>query len=852
MGMKFLSRYEPSDAFVAKIADSEVVAAAAEEARAREGKKLSSATDGRKTERVNVPKLQDATFAGTKRSGEASLFLVEGDSARTFAMAGLGALGHDRYGVFPLRGVLLNTREATVKQLIENEEVKHLKTILGLREGHTHAGGEGLRYGSVIALTDADADGTHIRGLILNFIHHKWPALAASGFVRVLQTPVVRATRGSEVVDFVNLAEVNHWAATDAARGFKLRYYKGLGSWTPADAKKLLKDARPIRFVAAPGEQGVAAAQEAIELAFAKDKKEDRKSLILLNVASPPVPDYSRDMTIPDYVRRDWVNFAMYNVERSIPSVLDGLKTSQRKVLWTVIKKNHLTAAQLVKVPVLCGEVMSFTQYLHGEASLNGAIVNMAQDFVGATNLNLLYPNGMFGTRIKNGADASAPRYITTYGTPLLRFVFRAEDDDLYALAKEEGDDVEPVAMWPVLPTLLLTGAAAIATGFSTYVPAFAPADVLANVRRAIAGEPLQSMAPFYRGFEGKIAPDGKGGWTATGVVVRGAGAGQWVVTELPVGQRAPSFNDYDEWLKSDKCAADCEKNLSTDTHARFLVCFPPDAQPADEAAAVAALKLTCGITTTNMHAFAPDGRIKKYASAEEIIEEWVPWRLARYEARRLRLIANSEAQLVKTTNTLRFVEAVIARQIVVQDHEETPLCALLEARRARGPARPLWTRGFLERARSCVQHARVWIERCTRRLAGRSTAGGAQRRRAHCQLRLRAPHTAGWRLRQGEGRLRLPARAADAHVHARPRGAAAARGGRRAGGAGRGGDRRQDRQIACWRLPLHQAHEERLGAAVSGHRFPVRGPAGTHIVARAARTDSPLVSRQRGRRRGG
>lgn len=551
-------------------------------------------------------------------------------------------------------------------------------------------------------LTDADADGSHIRGLVLNFLHFKWPELAASGFVRVIQTPVVRATRGATVRDFVSLHSVREWIASGGASHFHLKYYKGLGTWTHADAKHLLRAARPVRFVAgAPP----ADADAAMELGFAKGKEDARKEWIVANMAAPPTPDYEcAEMTIPKFVHTDLVNFSIYSVERSLPSVMDGQKVSQRKVLWTVIKKGHLSKVRMrgsggwgagdrslarssdacararaqtreSKVAALSGEVTSFTAYLHGEASLNATIINMAQDYVGAANFNLLHPNGNFGSRLDNGKDAASARYVNTYGVAALRALLRPEDDDLLPLKQEEGEAVEPVAFWPVLPVLLLNGSLAIGTGFSTNIPMYDPREVMRRVRGVLesTGESFEPLQPSFRGFRGAVTPAGQGKWNVTGVAV--GGGAEWTVTELPPTW---SFNKYAEWLTGEKSPAELLENRCTEADAHFRVRFGEP--PADAAAAAEALQLTTKVAATNMYAFAPDGSLRKYASAEDILGEWVPWRLERYEERHAHLVAAAEAALVVKTNTLRFVEAVVARELCVQDHAEAALCALLDA----------------------------------------------------------------------------------------------------------------------------------------------------------------------------
>lgn len=240
--------------------------------------------------------------------------------------------------------------------------MKHLKTILGLREGSAHVGGAGLRYGCVVVLTDSDADGSHIRGLVINFLHAKWPELAKSGFVKILQTPIVRATKGQQVRDFVHLSALNAWAATPAAQGWRLKYFKGLGTWDAAAAKKLLKNSRSTLV-----NDDDSGADTAMTLAFDKKHADNRKRWILDNVAEPPMPDYSSPkMSISKFVNTDLVNYAVYDVQRTIPSVLDGQKTGQRKVLFTVFSRGYMSQAKEIKVSVFS---VSFFQCFQCECS---------------------------------------------------------------------------------------------------------------------------------------------------------------------------------------------------------------------------------------------------------------------------------------------------------------------------------------------------------------------------------------------------------------------------------------------------------------------------------------------------
>lgn len=184
------------------------------------------------TKLKGVSKLEDANDAGTKNSVNCTLILTEGDSAKSLAVSGLGVVGRDKYGVFPLRGKLLNVREATHKQIVENAEINNLIKILGLQYKKKYENADDLktlRYGKLMIMTDQDQDGSHIKGLIINFIHHNWPSLLRLSFLEEFITPIVKATKGKEELSFYSLPEFEDWKkATDNSHLYRTKYYKGV------------------------------------------------------------------------------------------------------------------------------------------------------------------------------------------------------------------------------------------------------------------------------------------------------------------------------------------------------------------------------------------------------------------------------------------------------------------------------------------------------------------------------------------------------------------------------------------------------------------------------------------------
>ncbi|CAG8482548.1 2580_t:CDS:10 [Diversispora eburnea] len=356
-------------------------------------------TDGAKKSKVTtIDKLSDAKNAGTRKSAECTLILTEGDSAKTLAVAGLSSVGRDNYGVFPLKGKLLNVREASTTQILKNEEIQSIKKILGLQHDKTYTSAKDLRYGHLMIMTDQDHDGSHIKGLIINFLDHFYPSLMKiPGFLKEFITPIVRCTntRTKRKLSFFTLPEYENWKkVNDDGKGWDIKYYKGLGTSSPAEAKE---------YFAA------------------------------INLHMKPFREVQEG-------ERELIDMAFNNI-RSIPSMLDGLKPGQRKVLFGCFKRK---LNKEIKVIQLAGYVSEHSAYHHGEASLHSTIITMANNFIGSNNLNLLEPSGQFGSRIQGGKDSASARYINTRLNPLTRLVFSPHDDGLLNYLNDDGSSIEP------------------------------------------------------------------------------------------------------------------------------------------------------------------------------------------------------------------------------------------------------------------------------------------------------------------------------------------------------------------------------------------------------------------------
>ena len=602
---------------------------------------------GKKVKKLVINKLSDANNAGGSKSHLCTLILTEGDSAKTLAISGLSVVGRDNYGVFPLKGKLLNVRDATALKITSNEEISNIVKILGLRVGKK-AKIEDMRYGKLLIMADQDHDGSHIKGLIINFIHKFWPELLeGNDFMEEFITPIIKATKGKISKSFFTMPEYLKWKKTNT-KGWKIKYYKGLGTSTAKEAKEYFKnmDIHKLKF------DHDSTTDDKIDLAFNKKRADERKDWIS-SIDKDEFIENIKSVTYTDFVNKELVLFSEADCIRSIPSVVDGFKPGQRKILFSCFKRNLKNE---IKVAQLAGYVSENSAYHHGEVSLMGTIVAMAQDFVGSNNINFLHPGGQFGTRILGGKDSASPRYIFTRLTDDARKYFKEEDDGILEYLNDDGQSVEPIYYVPTIPMVLVNGAEGIGTGWSTGVPQFNPKDIIKCIKAKLNNKPMPKISPWYKGFNGKITPT-KTGFQSHGIAIKENGKTR--ITELPIKKWTETFknslSDYDY------------VDHSGDTHVDFVINgdYP---EPA--------FKL-CGYG--NMHLFDKNGKIKKYSSPHEIIDDFYEVRLEYYTKRKIHMIKSIKSDLLKLTNEERFILMVVDNKLQVMKKKKDILVKELE-----------------------------------------------------------------------------------------------------------------------------------------------------------------------------
>jgi DNA topoisomerase-2 len=715
----FGSTCKVSDDFIEKLAKMGVMDAACALTEVKENK-AAKKTDGTKTRTIRgIPKLIDANYAGTEKSAQCTIIFCEGDSAKAGIVSGLSREDRNLIGVYPMKGKMMNTRGEAVKKIAENNEITEIKQILGLEVGRKYTPDDvkyRLRYGKVLFMTDQDLDGSHIKGLGINLFQNEWASLTEiPGFIGFMNTPILKAKKGTQEKVFYSEGEYRAWkeatesmeggggaAHTQPSSGWTTKYYKGLGTSTGKEFKEYFEHKKIVDFTHS-GE----ACDNAIDMVFNKKRADDRKTWLATYSRDRYLDTLQPSVTYEKFINDEMIHFSKYDCDRSIPNLMDGLKISLRKILFSAFKKNLKTE---IKVAQFSGYVSEHSGYHHGEASLNAAIVGMAQNFVGSNNINLFEPNGQFGSRLQAGADSASERYIFTQLNKLTRLIYRNEDDAILTYLDDDGQSVEPIYYVPIIPMVLVNGTKGIGTGFSTEIMCYNPSQIIAYIKHKLAGvgagavsaTPAPVIEPYYKNFKGTIRRVGDTKYLFKGCYTI-LDDKKIRITELPIGTWTDNYKKFLENLIEPPHTAAGGKDKDSTAHTAPIVKEYNDMSTdtrVDITVTMAAniiktysekttefecnmLEKVLGLyttqSTTNMNLFDAKEKLVKYSSAEEIADSYSVTRLEFYVKRKGALVAALRKELMVLSNRARYITELLEDKIDLRRKTNKQLVELLK-----------------------------------------------------------------------------------------------------------------------------------------------------------------------------
>ena len=627
-----------------------------------------------------VAGLDPANNSGGKRSSECSLCLCEGLSAKPYVVKGIergvfGKKGRDWFGIYALRGKILNVRNFKLATVAKNTVVTDIIKSVKLRHDLDYTDDNNfktLAYGRIIIIVDADVDGTHIAGLLLNLIHTLYPSLLRrkTPFVTYMQTPIVRVFLNKQELMFYDERKYREYIRKYLEKYGKYpkkKYYKGLGTSSDSDIRETFGQ-KMLEFMY---DEDTDANMNKL---FLKSESDSRKIWISKYDDNYLGIDWEKSDTIPmpisKYLNKEVITYSISDCGRSLPSLMDGLKKGPRKVLYSCFKRNLNYGGKDLKVAQLAGYTAEHSGYHHGEQNLLQTITGLAASYIGSNNIPLLYRGGQFGSRMAGGKDAASGRYIFTKLDELTRLIFRQEDEDYLPRQDEDGQIVEPVQYMPILPMILVNGCTVgIGTGWSSTIPCYNPMDLVECIKVWLELDgnvfeldedtntyttSLPEIHPWYREFTGEIKQVDDHKYTSHGRFERISGR-TVRVTELPIGYWTDSFTDMLETMKEKKEIASYVNHSKSGT-VDFTIKEVANGVRCDEVS----LKLVKFIYTSNMVMFDSNQRIKKYESVDEIIDDYCKVRYSYYTKRRQHLMEKLKRDIAMAESRSQFVTEII------------------------------------------------------------------------------------------------------------------------------------------------------------------------------------------------
>lgn len=417
-------------------------------------------------------------------------------------------------------------------------------------------------------------------------------------------------------------------------------------------------------------------------MAFSKHRSDDRKRWMEGGKLEDTVDHSIKNLTYADFINKELLQYSVAANARAIPSVVDGLKPGQRKILYACFKRSLRNE---IKVAQLSGYVAEHSAYHHGETSLAMTIVNLAQDYIGSNNLNILEPLGQFGTRHQGGKDYASPRYIFTKLSPLTRLIYPEADDAVLNFLEDDGMKIEPFHYVPIIPMSLVNGATGIGMGWSTFVPCYNPLDLTKAIRMLIEGQmPDQQLVPWYYGFQGNVQMGEEGhSCTLTGKY-RFADHDTLEITELPVGTWTGDYKTFLESLmegdKDSQTVSEIKEHHSQG-NIHFIVTFKPGKLDDIRDNIEKHMKLSSSLSLRNMTLFNKEGKIFRYDSPRDILLEFYEVRLCFYDLRREHLLKMLKAELNILENKVRFINSILDGTLDINDKKRSDLVVLLQDR---------------------------------------------------------------------------------------------------------------------------------------------------------------------------
>lgn len=379
------------------------------------------------------------------------------------------------------------------------------------------------------------------------------------------------------------------------------------------------------------------------------------------------------EKSISSFLSDEYKEFAMYSIEgRAIPSVIDGFKPTQRKIIHVANQVWKTGTEKKMKVFQLGGKVASDAFYHHGNQSLENAIITMGQKF--KNNAPLLEAIGQWGTL--RSPDAGAPRYIETKLSDNFRLLYK--DFDLLDYKEEDGEKIEPKFFLPIVPTILLNGVSGMGVGFASDILNRDVKDVVDACINLLQNKKNKQLIPKLNEFNGSyvLDPEKNKRWIIRGIFTR-VNHSTIRITELPPSMTLRKYEEILDNLVENKIIASYDDNSkgNIDITIKFN---RVDLEKYDDEKIIKVLKLE--ETVTEIYTTLDEnGKLKIFDSVDEILEYFVKFRLGYYLKRKEHTLSIMQHDLNILSNKGRFIKAILDEKIVINNQTKDSIIQSIE-----------------------------------------------------------------------------------------------------------------------------------------------------------------------------
>ncbi len=379
------------------------------------------------------------------------------------------------------------------------------------------------------------------------------------------------------------------------------------------------------------------------------------------------------EKTISEFLSDEYKEFAMYSIEgRAMPSVIDGFKPTQRKIIHISNQIWKSGNEKTLKVFQLAGKVASDAFYHHGNASLENAIVTMAQKF--KNNAALLEEDGQYGSL--RSPQPGAPRYIGTKLNENFKLLYK--DFELLNYKEEEGEIIEPEFFLPIIPTILLNGSSGIAVGFASNILNRNVDQLIESCTKILTGKKIKSIKPSLNEFTGEYTQDEENSkrWVIRGRFER-VNTSTVRITELPPSMTYEKYEEHLDKLCDNKDIVSYDDNCRDNID--YTIKFTrSDLSELDDTKLIKLLKLEES-STEIFSTLDEFGKLKIFETAEEIVEYFVNFRLTYYHKRKEFFLDRMDKELKILSNRGRFIKAILDVKLKINNVAKLQIISQIE-----------------------------------------------------------------------------------------------------------------------------------------------------------------------------